>query len=119
MGLLAWQIRTMLHPKAVQEFKFALDAIAPVMNDQRETRENKRKTLNMMVNALTEETFKLLPVAEQIIGIINMKQDICMEYADSQSQVEGILEWLSRMKAYRDILLGEVKNHREEYQLKV
>ncbi len=118
-SMLSFFARMIKHQKELSEFKFAVDAIAPIMTDPQETRDKKRATLNMMVNELTERTFKLLPIAEQIMDIINMKQDVCMEYADSESQTDGILKWLPRMKEFRDILSEEVKKHRGIYQLKV
>ncbi len=119
MGAATWGLRMIRHPDAMREFKFALDAIAPVMTDPQETRVKKRETLNMMVNELTEGTFKLLPVVEQIMSIINMKQDVCMEYTSTMSQADGILGWLPRMKKYRSILFKEVKKQRRKYQLNV
>ena len=114
-----WVARMFLHQNELREFKRALDAIAPIMTDPQETRYYKRETLNMMVDELTEGTFKLQSVAEQITTIINMKEDVCKEYADSTLQTDGILEWLPRMKDHRDVLLKEVKKHRGKYQLTV
>ena len=114
---LHWSLRMVMHQGELREFSFALDAIKGIMTDPQETRDKKREVLNMMVNELTEKTFKLLPVIEQITTIINMKKDVCIEYADSESQTDGILEWLPRMKDYRDILFKEVQKHRSDYLL--
>ncbi len=113
----AWAGKMLLHPKSANELRFALYAILPVMTDPNIPRDGKRQTLSMMVDELSEETFKLKPVAEQIMTIINMKEDVCKEYPDSESQVNGILEWLPRFKQHRDLLLKEVKNHRRQYGL--
>ncbi len=107
------------HPKEAQEFSLCCQAILPIMTDPQETRDKKRAALNMMVNELSEKTFRLKPIAEQIMDIINMKRDVCEECLDSESQTDGILEWLPRMKAYRGILFEEVKKHRVDYQLKI
>lgn len=119
MSEIAWGLRMLRHPKAMQEFSLLLQVIRPIMVDPQETREQKRETLNMMVNELSEKTFKLKPVAEQIMTIINMKEDVCREYPDSEAQVDGILGWLPRMGEHRKMLLEEVKRHRIEYELAV
>ncbi len=115
---MSWAGSMVRHPKAARELQFALQAIQPIMTDPNESRESKRSTLNMMVNELSEDTFKLKPVAEQIMTIINMKEDVCMEYPDTESQVNGILSWLPRFQYHRDLLFREVKKHRNEYKLK-
>lgn len=119
MTAISWAMRMMAHPKASQEFSLACQAILPIMRDPLELVLAKRKTLNMMVNELSENTFKLKPVAEQIMTIINMKVDVCREYPDSEAQTAGILGWLPRMKEHRDMLLAEVKKHRKSYGLKI
>lgn len=119
MDAARFTFRMMGHHREMQEFRLALDAIAPIMTDPDETRETKRKTLNMMVSELSEDTFKLKPVAEQIMTIINMKEDVCREYPDSDAQIDGILLWLPRMREHRDMLLKEVDKHRKGYGLKV
>ncbi len=119
MSQLSWQVRMFRHPREAQEFSFGCQAILHIMSNPQETRNSKREALNMMVNELSEKTFKLLPVIEQVITIINMKQDVCEEYTDSESQTDGILEWLPRMKNYRGVLFKEVKKHRGNYQLVV
>ncbi len=113
-------IRQMVfHPKAVREFEIGLEAIKPIMTDATASREEKRSTLCMMVDQLSADTFKLQPIVKQIMTIINMKDDVCKEYADSETQTDGILSWLPRMKMHRKLLLNEVKAHRKEYKLKV
>jgi len=111
--------RMIRHPKELQEFQSVCEAIQPIMVNPQETREKKRQTLNMMVNELTEGAFKLKPIIEQIMFIINMKEDVCREYSDSESQVDGILEWLPRMRKHRGILVKIVKEHRGKYGLKI
>ncbi len=115
----AWAGKMLLHPKASNELRFALNTILPVMTDSTIPRDGKKQTLSMMVDELSKETFKLKPVAEQIMVIINMKEDVCKEYPDSESQVDGILEWLPRFKQHRGLLLKEVKNHRKQYGLAI
>ncbi len=115
----SWAMRMLVHPKATQEFRFALQVIQPIMTDPVASREEKRETLNMMVNELSESTLKLKPVVEQIMTIINMKEDVCKEYPDSETQTEGILVWLPRMKEHRAMLLEAVKKGRKSYRLKV
>ncbi len=119
MGATSWAFRMMTHQKETQEFRNALQAIAPIMTDLQETREVKRRTLCMMVDELSENTFKLKPIAEQIMTIINMQEEVCREYLDSEKQTDGILGWLPRMKVHRDTLLKEVQKHRKEYGLKI
>lgn len=112
-------ISMLRHPREVHEFSLACQVILPIMADPKETRDIKRATLNMMVSELSDKTFSLKSVAKQIMTIINMKQDACEEYVDSNAQTDGILEWLPRMKEHRGILLEEVKRHREEYRLNI
>lgn len=118
-SVMSWAFRMARHFNESSELKFALEAIKPIMIDSEVSREDKRKTLNMMVNELSEGTFKLTPVAEQIMEIINMKEEVCKEYSDTESQVEGILSWLPRMRQHRDVLKKEVGKHRKEYKLKL
>lgn len=119
MSMMRFALQMAGHPKAMQEFSLILQAIQPVMTDPQETRDTKRGTLSMAVDLLSESTFKLKPVAEQIMGIINMKEEVCREYLDSESQTDGILEWLPRMKEYRKMLLEEVKGSRKSFGLNV
>ena len=119
MSELSWALKMMVHQKELQEFRFALNLIAPVMSNPEETREEKRATLNILVQELSDSAFKLKPIIEQIMTIINMKEDVCLEYPDSEAQTDGILGWLPRMKEHRELLLSEVTKHRKAYKLKV
>ncbi len=103
---------------AMQELGISLRAIQPIMTDAKELREKKRRTLNMMVNELSEDTFKRGFVINQIMPIINMKEEICKEYTDTEGQVEGILRWLPRMRKHQDKLKKEVNKHRKKFGLK-
>ena len=114
----SWTMGMLAHPAEASEFRFALNAIQPIMTDSEVSRDAKRKTLSMLADELSEKTFKLKPVARMIMTIINMKEEVCREYADSESQMEGILGWLPRFKEHRDMLLQEVKHHRKNYRLK-
>jgi hypothetical protein len=116
MSMASFALRMAMHPKAAQEFSLSLQAIQPVMTDLKASREDKRMTLNAMVNQLSENTFKLKPIAEQVMTIINMKEEVCREYLDSEAQVEGILAWLPRFKEHREMLLGEVKRQRKQWK---
>jgi len=119
MDVASWSILMLRHPKEMQEFRIALQLIEPIMTDAKVSRDEKRSTLNMLVNELSDKAFKLKPVAEKIMTIINMKKEVCQEYADSEEQTNGILGWLPRFKEHRDMLLKEVKQHRKEYELKI
>ena len=119
MDMASWTIGMLTHPNEASEFRFALNAIQPIMTDPEVLRDEKRKTLSMMANELSEKTFKLKPVARMIMTIINMKEDVCQEYTDSEEQTEGILGWLPRFKEHRGMLLQEVKRHRKDYGLKI
>ena len=103
---------------ALQEFGMMARAILPIMTDANVSRDEKRQTLNNLVNELSDKTFTNSMVVKQIMQIINMKEDVCKEFTDAQSQVEGILLWLPRMSQHRDKLEKEVRNHRKQYGLK-
>lgn len=107
------------HPKASREVGLLLKAIYPIMTDEKETRDTKRKVLCTMAEELSEKTFKLKPVAEVIMTIINMKEEVCKEYDNTEAQVNGILGWLPRMSYHRALLLEEVKKHRQECELPI
>lgn len=80
------------------------------------SRDKRRKALCKVVDSLSKETFPFcLPL---IFGVINMDKTVCGEYGNSESQVDGILEWLPRMGEYSDLLLEEVRRHRKSYGLK-
>ena len=110
----------MKHPKAMQEFGQYAQAIYPVMMDATISKAQKRKTLNELVENLSEGTFKLNIIAEQITVMIDTGQKsdaICKEYEDTESQVNAILEWLPRMEKHRDLLTKTVEKHRKQYGL--
>jgi hypothetical protein len=94
-------------------------AIVPFMTDPTVNREEKRFILNDMVNQLSERSFKNEFVADQIMIIINMKEEICKEYPDVKSQVAGILSWLPRMEYHKDKLVKVVSKNRKLYKLGV
>ncbi len=97
------------------EFRVAIGTIQPIMVDGAKGREEKRKTLCGMVDSLSDGCFaRFVP---QIIGIINMGEEVCREYSDSESQVRGILGWLPRMEKFHSKLLKEVKKQRRKYRL--
>ncbi len=104
---------------ALQEFGMMAKLIQPVMEDSKLGRDEKRKALSGLTNMLSDKTFANSLVVDQIMKIINMKEDVCKEYEDTEAQVEGILSWLSRMRQYRDKLKKEVEKHRGQYKLKV
>ncbi len=88
------------------------------MLDSELSRGEKRKILNDMVNGLSEKCFNNDTVADQIIIIINMKEEVCREYKDTQSQVNGILEWLPRMVKYKNKLTKAVSKSRKSFGLR-
>ena len=81
------------------------------------SRNIKRKALCKIVDKLSGEALSLC--VPHIINTINMGESVCKEYRHSSSQVDGILQWLPRMSEYREVLLEEVRSHRENYGLKV
>lgn len=117
--MMGWVFKMLAHPKASQELQYGLQAIQPTMTDPNVPREEKRRTLSAMVEELSEDTFKLEPVADQIMIIINMEEEVCREYDDTDSQVEGILSWLPRMAKHRERLTKEVQKHRKKCGLKL
>lgn len=119
MEMVRFAFKMMAHQKELQELRIGLQAIAPVMTDPNEPRERKREALNAVVRELSDKAFVLQPVVKQIMTIINMKKEVCEEYLDSESQAEGILGWLPRMREHRGMLLKEVKKHRKQYGLPV
>ena len=96
-----------------QEFLRGSLKMQATMVNPFKSRETKRKTLCEFIDSLSKETFEqFIP---EIMVIINMKKDVCKEYADSQAQVAGILAWLPRMKAFKDMLHEVVKQHRQKH----
>lgn len=104
---------------ALQELSVLSQAILPTMTDPKVPRTEKRKTLCVMVDGLSEKTFKSKYIAKQIMGIINMKEDVCKEYGSTEAQVDGICGWCPRMKEHRDLLVKEVTRHRKQYGLTI
>ena len=104
---------------SLSEFGLLSRAILPVMKDPDISRDKKRKMLASLLDKLSDRTFNNGIVLNQVITIINMKKDVCEEYVDTEAQVNGILEWLPRMKAHRDKLVKEVTRHRKKYGLKI
>ena len=96
-----------------QEFLRGSLKMQATMVNPFKSKETKRKTLCKFTDSLSEETFnQFIP---EIITIINMKKDICKEYADSGTQVDGILKWLPRMEAFKELLQLTVKQHRQKH----
>lgn len=116
---LSWARRMVMHPKEAQEFSLSLQAIQSIMTDPNETSEVKRETLSTMVNELSDKAFNLRVIAEQVMTIINMKQEVCKEYPSVDVQVDGIIEWLPRMAKYRDMLIDEVTKQRRKFSLQL
>jgi hypothetical protein len=117
--VLAKMRNTVNTPTALQEFGLAAKAMQPTMSDPAISREDKRETLNAYVNTLSEKCFQNTLVGDQIVIIINMKEDVCKEYPDTQSQVDGIISWLPRMAYHKDKLVKSVAKNRKEYGLGV
>jgi hypothetical protein len=104
---------------ALQELAKYSNVIKPVMTDPEIPRTVKRKTLNDMVEMLTPNTFKQGIVADQIMLIINMKEEECKLFSNTEMQVNSILVWLPRMSLHRDKLYKKVANNRKNYGLEV
>ena len=98
------------------EFAKAMLKIQFTMLSSRSSRDEKRKTFCKAVDGLSEGAFSTnIP---NIIEIINKKKDICEVYENSETQVDGILEWLPRMKEYRELLTLYIQKERHKYGLK-
>jgi hypothetical protein len=106
-------------PKAMYELGNYLRTIQPVMTDPNIPREQKREALCTMVDSLSEKTFKNAVALKSIMVIINMKEEECKLFSDTQVQVDSILTWLPRMKEHQDKLFNEVKEHRIKYGLNI
>jgi hypothetical protein len=100
-----------------KEFQALVKVIKPIITDPNISRNEKRKTLNGVVNELSENAFKKNDVAEAIIFMINMKEDVCKEFQSVSEQVDGILFWMPRMKYHRDKLEKAVTENRKKYHL--
>lgn len=113
-------IKDILHAApALSEFGNMANAIKPAMMDTTLSRDDKRALLNEGVNELSEKTFKNKIVAEQILIIVNMKEDVCKEYPNTEAQVQGVLEWLPRMSEHRELLTTKVRKARNSFGLKL
>lgn len=104
---------------ALNEWGNIAKAILPIMTDATASVEEKRKTLNMAVNELSDKSFNNQIVVNQIMTIINMTEPVCRMYSDTETQVKGILSWLPRMEKHKNILTEEVKKHRKHYGLSI
>lgn len=102
-----------------QELSLALQSVQNIMTDSKASRTEKRKTLRMVVDGLSEKTFNSKFVAKQIITVINMKEDVSKEYQNTESQVQSILGWLPRMKQHRGLLVTAVTKNRKQLGLVV
>ena len=114
MGLLTDVLRWF---PAMSEFGYFARAIAPVMVSQSISVKDKRKTLNASINNLKEKSFSNRFVAIQIIIIINMKEEECKKFIDTEEQVDSILKWLPRMELHRDRLTNKVKSNRRKCRM--
>jgi len=98
------------------EFGKGAAKILGVMLNPFVSKKKKRETLCKFVEGLSEDTFNAYPL--QVIEVINKKEKVCKEYTDSEAQVDGILEWLPRMKNHRELLVAVIREHRIKYRLK-
>lgn len=104
---------------SLQEFSLLAQSIKPIMTDPAVSREEKRKALSGLCNTLSEPAFNNGIVVKQIMTIINMKEDVCKEYPDTITQVNGILAWCPRMAIHRKDLTKEAEKHRKQYGLNI
>ena len=107
------------HPNETFELQNGLKAIEPVLKDPSIPRQEKRKTLNQMVENLSDKTFEQGYVANIIIRMINMKEEICKQFKNTDAQVVEILSTMPRMAKHRDKLNDTVKSYRKQYKLTV
>jgi hypothetical protein len=89
------------------------------LKDNTDTRVKKRETFNLLLNQLREEVFQKEEVAIAIIGMINMLEDVCKEYENTDAQVNGIISFLPRMEYWRVKLEEVVKESRQKYNLPI
>jgi hypothetical protein len=106
-------------PKALTEMGNCAKAILPTMTDPTVSKEDKRITLNTMVNELSESTFKQGVIADQIMVIINMQEEECAKFEDTEEQVDFILTWLPRMELHKDRLAKKIAFNRKKFGLEV
>lgn len=104
---------------ALQEFGLLARGIQSIMIDPKVTREEKRTVLCELVEQLSDKAFNNGIVLRQVMKIINMKEEVCKEFEDTDAQVDGIIKWLPRMAKKKDILKKEVKNHRKMYSMEL
>ncbi len=113
-------IKDIIHSgSALQEMGLLAKGIVNIMTDPSTSREDKRKTLNSLVNELSEKSFQNGLVADQIMIIINMKQEECEKFEDTNAQVAEILSWLPRMEFHKKRLNDKVSKSRKSYGLKL
>ena len=103
---------------SLQEFGLLVNAIKPIMIDTETSRDEKRKVLCQLVDKLSEKSFNNSIVLKQIFIIINMKEEECKKFIDTQTQVDSIITWLPRMSEKYNELYKEVSNHRRKFNLK-
>jgi hypothetical protein len=99
--------------------KSIFDVILPVMTDAKISRTAKRKTLSDAVEQMPEKVFANNLIANQVMTIINMKEDVCKEYPNAEAQVNGILSWIPKMELHRKMLEKQVIKNRKKYGLKI
>jgi hypothetical protein len=101
------------------EFQAAVKALSPILTDQKVSVAEKRGTINKVVAQLSEKTFNKSFILDSIIAWINVKEDVCKQYANTNLQVQGIIYWLPRMLNHRDKLEKYVNKYRKQYGLKL
>ncbi len=104
---------------ALQEFGLLARGIEPIMTDPTVSREEKRKVLSQLVNELSDKAFNNKIVIEQVFKIINMKEEECKKFEDTESQVDFIIGWCPRLEQKREALSKEVEKHRKQFRVKV
>ena len=109
--------KALLHQSETMEFRMQLLSIEPILKDPILTRQNKRKALNRLVENLSEKTFKLDFIANMIIGMINMRKEVCQEFKNTDAQVNDILATMPRMKLHKDKIAQKVQYYRRQYNL--
>lgn len=103
---------------ALQEFSQAVQVLNPIMQPS-VPRTQRRKTLNAVLNELSEDTFNRGAIGKRIVkmNMIDMSEEISKKYVNADAQVDGVISWLPRMKVHRDRLLKEVSKRRKKYGL--
>lgn len=104
---------------ALQEFGLLVRGIQPIMMDENSTVKEKRTVLNQLVEELSDKAISNAMVANQIMIIINMKEEECKKFSSTDAQVNSILTWLPRMKLHRDKLAKKVEHARKIYGLQL